>query len=134
MRTTAGDGVVAVIDAQGLIEPVPTVVAVEALEQLLRGRELEGATHDACWGVLQRAVFHSAGLEPPPSGLVTDDELTADLTAALQVARGVVELVARRRWLRPTAMLADVVDQVSLRRWIEPHEAPLDPDADRLET
>jgi len=94
---------------------------------------LEGVTHDACWGVLQRAVFHSAGLEPPPSTPVTDDELSADLTAALLVARAVVELVARRRWLRPTTMLADVVEQVSLRRWIEPHEAPFDPDADCLE-
>lgn len=186
MSTTAGGDAVTVIDTHGLIEPVPAVVAVEALEQLLLGREItaerhlatvtdrqgraamcatlvaisagaldalrdraryrmqtelvlswlgpvDGAAHDACWVVLQRAAFNSAGLEMPSSPMRTDRELSDELAAAFLVARGVVELVARRRWLRSTTMLADVVEQVSLRRWIEPHEAPLDPDANRLE-
>jgi len=176
---------VTVIDAHGLIEPVPSVVAAEALEQLLLGRGItarhhlatvtdregrvamcatlvaitagaldalrdraryrvqtelvlswlgpvDGAAHDACWVVLQRAAFHSAGLEMP-SPTPTDRELSDELAAALLVARGVVELVARRRWLRPTAMLSIVLGQLSLRRWIEPDEASLDTGAHGLE-
>lgn len=185
MPTTAGNDVVTVIDAHGLIEPRPAVVAVEALEQLLLGREItaerhlatvtdragrlvmsatlvaiaagaldalrdraryrvdtelvlswlgpvDGAAHDACWVVLQRAAFHSAGLEMP-SATPTDGELSDELAAALLVARGVVELVARRRWLRPTAMLSVVLGQLSLRRRVEPDQASLDAGAHGLE-